>query len=80
MTEDVAVDGTVVVGLGGIGSAAVAALAERGETVLGLDPRPASPTTTVPSTATSSVIASLPAAPTLRRAPARGGPSRNAAS
>jgi sarcosine oxidase len=35
----VAVDGTVVVGLGGIGSAAAYHLASRGETVLGLDPR-----------------------------------------
>ncbi len=40
MVEDVAVDGTVVVGLGGIGSAAALALADRGETVVGLDPRP----------------------------------------
>jgi sarcosine oxidase len=39
--RDVAVDGTVVVGLGGIGSAAAYHLASRGETVLGLDPRPA---------------------------------------
>ena len=39
--EDVQIDGTVVVGLGGIGSAAALALADRGETVLGLDPRPA---------------------------------------
>lgn len=41
MAEHVTIDGTVVVGLGGIGSAAAAALAERGEAVLGLDPRPA---------------------------------------
>lgn len=39
--EDVEIDGTVVVGLGGIGSAAALALADRGETVVGLDPRPA---------------------------------------
>jgi sarcosine oxidase len=40
MVEQVAVDGTVVVGLGGIGAAAALALADRGETVIGLDPRP----------------------------------------
>jgi sarcosine oxidase len=38
--REVVVDGTVVVGLGGIGSAAAHALAARGEPVLGLDPRP----------------------------------------
>lgn len=37
--RDVRVDGTVVVGLGGIGSAAAYHLAVRGETVIGLDPR-----------------------------------------
>ncbi|HEY0374227.1 MAG TPA: FAD-dependent oxidoreductase, partial [Amnibacterium sp.] len=41
MVEDVEIDGTVVVGLGGIGAAAALALADRGETVVGLDPRPA---------------------------------------
>jgi sarcosine oxidase len=41
MVEELVVDGTIVVGLGGIGSAAALALADRGETVLGLDPRPA---------------------------------------
>ncbi|MCU1473320.1 N-methyl-L-tryptophan oxidase [Amnibacterium sp.] len=41
MVEEVEVDGTVVVGLGGIGAAAALALADRGETVVGLDPRPA---------------------------------------
>jgi sarcosine oxidase len=38
--RDVEVDGTIVVGLGGIGSSAAYRLASRGETVVGLDPRP----------------------------------------
>jgi sarcosine oxidase len=37
--KDVRIDGVVVVGLGGIGSAAAYHLAARGEVVLGLDPR-----------------------------------------
>ncbi|MGN6742154.1 MAG: N-methyl-L-tryptophan oxidase [Amnibacterium sp.] len=40
MVPELAVDGTVVVGLGGIGAAAALALADRGERVVGLDPRP----------------------------------------
>lgn len=40
MVPEVAVEGTLVVGLGGIGAAAALALAERGERIVGLDPRP----------------------------------------
>ena len=38
--DEIEVAGTIVVGLGGIGSAAAYSIAARGEPVLGLDPRP----------------------------------------
>ena len=37
---EVRIDGVLVIGLGGIGSAVAHRLAARGETVVGLDPRP----------------------------------------